>query len=86
MEQHVGKPVRVSGEIEGVRRLEHMYSVRLKSVVRLGLFFGVDDDEPRLLTLNNGEKIVVSGQINEIQETAVYLDKCKLIEARRWPS
>lgn len=86
MEQHVGKPVRVSGEVEGVRRLEYTYSVRLKSVVRLGLFFGVDDDEPRLLTLNNGEKIVVSGQIDEIQETAVYLNKCKLIEPRRLPS
>lgn len=84
MEQHVGKAVRVSGEVEGVKRLEHMYSVRLKSVVRLGLFFGLD--EPGLLALINGEKIVVSGQINEIQETAVYLDECKLIEARRRPS
>jgi hypothetical protein len=83
MEQHVGKPVRVSGQVDGVKQLEHMYSVRLKSVVGLGLFFGADDDAPRLLTLNKGEKIVVSGQINEIQETAVYLDKCKLIEARR---
>jgi hypothetical protein len=46
-----------------------MDNVRLTSVVRLGLFFGADDDAPRLLSLNNGENIVVSRQINEIQET-----------------
>jgi hypothetical protein len=59
--------------------------VHLKSAVAVLLFFDADDydAEPLLLTLNQGEQIVASGQIYSIRETFVTLDKCKVIEARR---
>jgi hypothetical protein len=83
MKQHVGKSVRVSGEIEGVE-FGKIPWVRLKAAVTLQLFFDADDYdvESVLLALNMGDEIVVSGQIWKIREFLISLDKCKLVEAR----
>lgn len=83
MEQHVGKPVRVSGAVEGVE-LERIPNATLKSVVSVLLFFDADDydAEPLLLALNKGDKIVASGQVYKIKDGVVTLDRCKLLEAR----
>jgi hypothetical protein len=83
MEQHVGKSVRVSGEVEGVE-FGTVPWVRLKGAVTLQLFFDADgyDPEPILLALNMGDEIVVSGQIWKIREFLISLDKCRLVEAR----
>jgi hypothetical protein len=85
MEQHVGKSVRVSGEVEYVLFRATSPEVRLKSTVALQLFFDDDDydAEPPLLTLNVGDTIVVTGRIYKFRETSVDLEKCRLIEARR---
>jgi hypothetical protein len=83
-EQHVGKPVRVSGEVDSVQR-RPIPAVTLKSSVLLFLYFDADDydAEPLLLTLNKGDRIIVSGQVHRFTEASVSLDRCNLIEARR---
>lgn len=83
MKQHVGKSVRVSGEVEGVE-FGKIPWVQLKAAVTLQLFFDADDYdvESVLLALNMGDEIVVSGQIWKIREFLISLDKCKLIQAR----
>ena len=83
MKQHVGKPVRVFGEVEDVK-LTGTPRVDLRSAVALLLFFDADDYDPGpvLLSLHIGDKIVVSGQIHEFTEAVVFLDQCRLIETR----
>jgi hypothetical protein len=83
MEQHIGKAVRVSGDVEGVE-FGAFRTVNLKSATTLRLYFDADgyDAEPLLLALSPGDKILVSGQIYRMHEKSVSLDKCKLIEAR----
>ncbi len=83
MKQHVGKAVRVSGEVQGVK-LTGTPRVDLRSAVALLLFFDADDYDPApvLLSLHIGDKIVVSGQIYEFTEAVVFLDQCRLIETR----
>jgi len=85
MKQHVGKPVRVSGEVSKVEFGQISQVVLDRDApVSLLLFFDADDYDakPLLLALNKGDKIVASGQIYKIHETTVSLDNCKLIEAR----
>jgi hypothetical protein len=85
MEQHVGKSVRVSGEVEYVLFGATFPQVRLRSAVPLQLFFDDDDydAESPLLTVNEGDTIVVTGRIYKVGGTSVDLAKCRLIEARR---
>jgi hypothetical protein len=85
MKQHVGKPVRVSGEIEDVT-LASSYggSVRLrgKSGVSFLLYFDAANKEAErqvLIALNTGDRLVVSGVIHEVTTTVVVLDNSKLI-------
>jgi hypothetical protein len=59
--------------------------VALKSSITFLLFFDPEDDYdpvPTALALNQGDKIVVSGQIHKLNAETVSLDHCKLIEAR----
>lgn len=84
MEQHVGKRVRVSGEVESVT-LGRIPQVQIRSSIALVLFFDATENydvEPVLLAINKGDEITVSGQIFKIHEITVSLDYCKLIEAR----
>lgn len=93
MEQHRGKPVRVSGEVEHVQFGTSAPSVRLKTTIPFLLFFDAEgyDAESVLLTLNKGDKIVASGQIHSFEQSTfmefvaviVALEKCRLVEARR---
>jgi hypothetical protein len=94
MEQHLGKLVRVSGEVEVVDLGVSVASVKLKTPIPLLLFFDTEkgyDPEPVLLTLNEGDKIVASGQIRKFEQSIfmgfvgliVALDHCRLVEARR---
>jgi uncharacterized membrane protein len=94
MDQHRGKPVRVSGEVEKVEFGfgASLPSVTLKTPIPFLLFFDAEDYDAKsvLLTLNKGDKIVVSGQIRkfepsflmEIVAVIVALDKCKVLDAR----
>lgn len=87
MEQHVGKPVRISGEVERVALGSHagIPSVTLKATSALLLFFDPEDDYdpvPIVLALNVGDKIVVSGRVDRLAPEMVSLDHCRLIEAR----
>ena len=89
MKQHAGKPVRVSGEIEDVS-VASAYggSVRLrgKSGLSFLLFFDAADKEAErqlLISLNTGDRLVVSGVIHDIAVTQVALDNSKLIDIRR---
>jgi hypothetical protein len=82
LEQHIGKSVRVSGEVTKVEFAALTTSVSLHAAVNLLLFFD-KDAEPQLLALNLGDEVVVSGQIQKFPtETMMSLEKCKLIEAR----
>ncbi len=86
MEQHVDKPVLVSGEVERVAiiRPSGIPTVTLRSTPILLLFFDPDDDYdpvPIVLSLNAHDRIVVSGRIHQIDPTSVSLHHCKLIEA-----
>jgi hypothetical protein len=91
MKQHVGKPVRVSGEVEDVS-LANSYrgsvSIRQSGFLLL-LFFDLDDEDPGgqlLVAINPGDRLVVSGVIREIQANLVALDNCKVIDVKGWPS
>jgi hypothetical protein len=82
LEQHIGKSVRVSGEVTKVEFAAFTTSVSLHAAVNLLLFFD-KDAEPQLLVLNLGDEVAVSGQIQKFPtETMISLEKCKLIEAR----
>lgn len=92
LEQHRGKPVRVSGEVEDVS-LASSYrgSVQLVGRARVPflLFFDVDAEDPEgqlLLGFKTGDKLVVSGVINSIKANLVALDRCKVIDVRGRPS
>ena len=92
MAQHVGKPVCVSGEVEGVElglSGSRIPAVTLKSAMRLLLFFDSDEDYdpvPVVLALHEGDQIVVSGQIHKLTAEMVSLENCKLVEAGERPS
>lgn len=85
MEQHVGKPVRISGEVVGVQLGTVVPLVSLKSKIALHLFFDPTEDydpKPALLALNKGERIDVSGKIHKFGEKSLSVDHCRLINAR----
>jgi hypothetical protein len=88
MRQHVGKPVHVSGEVDDVSlATSYRGSVRLRgeSGFLFLLLFDLDDEDPGgqlLVAINPGERLVVSGVINEIQANLVALDNCKMIDLR----
>jgi hypothetical protein len=85
MEPHVGKPVRVSGEVESVDRgLSGVIpQVHLRSgAALLLLFFEGHDAESQTLALNIGDRIVASGDIYGILTNLVSLANCKLIDVR----
>ena len=79
-EQHVGKLVRVSGEVTKVE-LATVNSVTIRAAVTMILFFD-DAAAEQLLALNLGDKVVVSGQIHGLSDGFIGLTKCKLVEAR----
>jgi hypothetical protein len=85
MKQHVGKPVRVSGEVEAVS-LASAYggNVRLRgrSGISFLLFFDAHDKEAErqlLIAVNTGDKLTVSGVIHEIGANVVAVDNSKLM-------
>jgi hypothetical protein len=79
-EQHVGKSVRVSGDVAKVE-LATVNSVTIRAAVTMILFFDNGAAE-QLLALNLGDKVVVSGQIHGLSDGFIGLNKCKLVEAR----
>jgi hypothetical protein len=84
IEQHLGKPVRVSGAVEKVA-LGRIPNVKIKGNVGLFLFFDRDegyDPDSVLLALNAGDEIAAEGRIWRMSETTVTLDHCKLVDAR----
>jgi hypothetical protein len=85
VKQHVGKPVRVSGVVEGVD-LGHsgeIPQVHLRSgAAQLLLFSDDHDSELAFRALNVGDRIVVSAEIYRIVKNLVSLIKCKLIDVR----
>jgi hypothetical protein len=92
MAPHVGKPVRVSGEVArveirhiGPRPIPHVSLRHAPGAVGLLVFFDGEDYDavPLVLALNQGDQIVASGLIYRIRETTVIVDNCELIETRR---
>lgn len=85
LKQHIGKPVRVSGVVEGVD-LGHsgeIPQIHLRSGTALLLLFSDDhDSELAFRALNVGDRIVVSAEICRIVKNLVSLIKCKLIDVR----
>lgn len=87
MQQHRGKPVRVSGQVEQVSlgSSGKLPSVTLKGALHLLLFFDPEEDydpEPIVLALHEGDSIVVEGRIWQIADNSVSVDRCRLIESR----
>lgn len=87
MEQHVGKSVRVSGEVTEAVLVPttRIARVMLKSSVTLIAYFDPADDYdpvPIVLALNEGDRISVSGQISQLKRLTVALDHCKLLNVR----
>jgi hypothetical protein len=85
LRQHVGTPVRVSGEVESVDLGSSgtVPQVHLRSGSALLLLFCDDRDaEARLLALNTSDRIVASGKILRILKNVVSLGDCKLIDVR----
>jgi hypothetical protein len=85
IEQHLGKEVRVSGEVKTIEGSAlRQATLGQANGFHVQLFFdNADyDADPMLSVLNKGDEVSVYGQIFGMGEVSIALDRCRDIEVR----